>query len=483
MARLLGPGPQARLALHYTSSRQVEGVPGRIVTVWADEARTVPADIAAYDPDHPDTPGAVIPGGMLRVGRDSRLPLFWYPDGVDTVWAGTTADASWQLPADPEARIDALARAQTHNTVGRVNVRDYGATGSGTGDDRAAIQAAIDALPTAGGTVYLPAGLYRVTAPLVLRSNLVLIGDGDGPSLIQQAGADQDLLTGTALNRVVVEKLYLVGTGAGTGSGVNLVKGGNDATPYISMRDVTVESFGRDGVAVENPIVSSFDRVLAMSCGRYGMNLYGQAGGAAGTSSALSACYGNANGAAGIRLLNIVYATMFGCATDHNPIGYLIDGCQGVNLNGSGAEGNATEAVKINGGYGIALVGLWVYDNRGVGVHITGAANTVTVIGSTDNTPNASATNFIKVDAGCHVLLANCSNTSANSLASGTTNVAADAAGGAQFQGYTAILAGGEFDGDLTCYVAAKGIVLTDRNTAAQYRLKVAGGVLGVEAV
>lgn len=46
------------------------------------------------------------------------------------------------------------------------NVLDYGAVGDGATDDTAAIQSAIDAAILAGGSVFLPAGYYRVTASL-----------------------------------------------------------------------------------------------------------------------------------------------------------------------------------------------------------------------------------------------------------------------------------------------------------------------------
>ena len=50
-----------------------------------------------------------------------------------------------------------------------VNVRDFGATGDGLSDDRAAIQAAIDFAITAGESrVYIPAGRYRILAPLLI---------------------------------------------------------------------------------------------------------------------------------------------------------------------------------------------------------------------------------------------------------------------------------------------------------------------------
>ncbi|MEP7098191.1 MAG: glycosyl hydrolase family 28-related protein, partial [Dokdonella sp.] len=54
-----------------------------------------------------------------------------------------------------------------------INVRDKGAKGDGVHDDTAAIQAAIDALPAAGGTVTIPDGNYMIdaTRSIELRSN------------------------------------------------------------------------------------------------------------------------------------------------------------------------------------------------------------------------------------------------------------------------------------------------------------------------
>ena len=59
------------------------------------------------------------------------------------------------------------------------NVKDYGATGNGSANDRDAIQAAIDAANTAGGgIVYLPAGNYRICSKLHMHSYVSLIGAG-----------------------------------------------------------------------------------------------------------------------------------------------------------------------------------------------------------------------------------------------------------------------------------------------------------------
>lgn len=66
-----------------------------------------------------------------------------------------------------------------HGVTDWINVRraPYNATGNGSTDDLAAIQAAIDAASAAGGgTVYLPKGVYRISDSLVLKRGVTLQG-------------------------------------------------------------------------------------------------------------------------------------------------------------------------------------------------------------------------------------------------------------------------------------------------------------------
>lgn len=60
-----------------------------------------------------------------------------------------------------------------------VDVRDFGARGDGSGDDTAAIQAAIGAAENAyNATVLFPNGVFRVTGPIVIRRGVMLTGPG-----------------------------------------------------------------------------------------------------------------------------------------------------------------------------------------------------------------------------------------------------------------------------------------------------------------
>lgn len=61
----------------------------------------------------------------------------------------------------------------------RFNVRDFGARGDGMADDTAAIQAAINAAPNGGSTIYFPAGTYiSNNFQVINRSGLRFEGDG-----------------------------------------------------------------------------------------------------------------------------------------------------------------------------------------------------------------------------------------------------------------------------------------------------------------
>jgi hypothetical protein len=60
-----------------------------------------------------------------------------------------------------------------------INVKDYGATGDGSTDDTAALQAAIDAADTIGANiVFVPYGEYKTTSAIDLYSGIRVVGEG-----------------------------------------------------------------------------------------------------------------------------------------------------------------------------------------------------------------------------------------------------------------------------------------------------------------
>lgn len=102
-----------------------------------------------------------------------------------------------------------------------VTASPFGADPTGALDSTAAIQAAIDyAITLGGGLVYLPAGLYLISAALVLGSSVQLVGAGMTLTEIRQSSLTADFITATSKADVGVAKLTLtsvVGRTAGCG--------------------------------------------------------------------------------------------------------------------------------------------------------------------------------------------------------------------------------------------------------------------------
>lgn len=102
-----------------------------------------------------------------------------------------------------------------------LDVRAFGAVGDGTTDDTSAIQAALNSVPSSGGVVYLPIGVYKVTSDLNLSTNgtMLLGAFADNNAVLQGAilkaasggvGFTNALLN-IAGNRCRAEQLYISG--------------------------------------------------------------------------------------------------------------------------------------------------------------------------------------------------------------------------------------------------------------------------------
>jgi len=56
------------------------------------------------------------------------------------------------------------------------NVKDYGATGNGSTDDRASILSAISAMPSTGGVLFFPAGTYLLSTTITVTKSVSFLG-------------------------------------------------------------------------------------------------------------------------------------------------------------------------------------------------------------------------------------------------------------------------------------------------------------------
>jgi hypothetical protein len=134
-----------------------------------------------------------------------------------------------------------------------INVKDKGAKGNGTHDDTAAFQAAIDALPSAGGTVTVPAGHYMINAlkSIRMRSHTRLQLDANATlEVIPNAKDRYELIKVYKVNNVRIQGGKLLGDRArhkGTagqwGYGINI-----NGAKNVLVQNVKISNFWGDGM-------------------------------------------------------------------------------------------------------------------------------------------------------------------------------------------------------------------------------------------
>lgn len=317
------------------------------------------------------------------------------------------------------------------------NVKNYGAVGDDVTDDRLAIQAAINAAHNqGGGIVYFPGAIYRVQGSLAMYSSITLQGVAMESSVIHFTTGGVDGITGSGLSSCGFEDIGLTGNGSGSSPGtnncgINFDYGSAGNNPFHHFKNVMVKNFGSDGIRIQTAIVCSFEKVYVAYNGGHGFNWY-----EGGTSVNFQACWARQNSLSGWRFKSSVYQSLTGCAADNNGTNYLVIDAQSIGFFGCGSEGALANG-GVYDGYDwyidnssvITLQACWVTDNRKVGIYVTNGASGIS-LNVADNTPNATATSFIKVDSGCTATIYGSHNTTANSLAAGTTNIYDDGASG-----------------------------------------------------
>ena len=139
-----------------------------------------------------------------------------------------------------------------------ISVKDKGAYGDGVHDDTAAIQAAINSLPSTGGTVYIPAGTYLIdtTKKINLRSLMLLDMDPNAilkakTSSVKRAyilyisGKSDVEIAGGQLVGERDTHVYASGTTDEWNHGMQIVQ-----AKRVTVRDLRVSKCTGDGVCI-----------------------------------------------------------------------------------------------------------------------------------------------------------------------------------------------------------------------------------------
>ena len=159
-----------------------------------------------------------------------------------------------------------------------VNVRDWGATGDGTTDDTAAIQAAINYctnLSNRKQTLYFPANepaaYYKVTAPLVVTGRLSIVGDGQFSTTIFGVGLttnqfliDYSLTPAGVVYFSEIKNIAIGHAGPSVANGVRL----KDIS-YMVMKQVYIYNCYEAGLYITgtNCFSNSFEEVTIYNMG------------------------------------------------------------------------------------------------------------------------------------------------------------------------------------------------------------------------
>jgi Pectate lyase superfamily protein len=127
--------------------------------------------------------------------------------GVPTAPTATTGTNTTQIATTAFVNATAIADtpAATFTTNGTVkqtvyNVRDYGAVGDGVTDDTTAINSAISALPTEGGVILFPHGIYLISSTITIKHHgVILLGEGFSSVFADQANQQAGIKGGSVI--------------------------------------------------------------------------------------------------------------------------------------------------------------------------------------------------------------------------------------------------------------------------------------------
>jgi len=206
------------------------------------------ADSIMYEQGYTVTAGSFVVGKIYRIVSVGTTNFTLIGATSNTI--GLHFIATGAGTGDGTAELSQTVEAKLRQYV---SVKDFGAVGNGIVDDTAAIQAAVNSVPSLGGQIFFPQGSYLISSTIILPAskNITLLGEGTAHvnngfygSQIKKAAS----LNGNALeittNGSIIEKLMIQGVAGNGGDGI-LIKASR-----ITLRDVGVYAMGNDGIRI-----------------------------------------------------------------------------------------------------------------------------------------------------------------------------------------------------------------------------------------
>lgn len=243
-----------------------------------------------------------------------------------------------------------------------VKASGYNAKGDGTTDDTSAIQSAINDVETnGGGIVYFPPGTYIITSPLEITSKIHLIGSGMSVSFIKKTNNGTGIYSDDSIITInygldyayycTIENLTLQGLASPTRTayGIHALKTSQCTFRNVYIKDTDYGFYTNnswltvmEGVTVQNS-TSAFKFIPESPADPAAIS---------GTSLIATRCWA-VNTTIGYDIQGLQYSTFNSCACDNSgsdaspAIAYNFKYCQGMTLNGCGAEVIVGEVIKI----------------------------------------------------------------------------------------------------------------------------------------
>jgi hypothetical protein len=235
-----------------------------------------------------------VEGNTLKLdeqGRYTVLPGTTFPEGLPlelfragkALWLGVQPQlaGAGEQPRVPDGKtFDGNPLASGPSPY--LDVKTYGALGNGITDDTTAIQSAINAAASGGGsTVFFPPGVY-LASQIVLTQGISLVGSGMnaspwglGTTLQQKAGVNQHFIVSRGEDGYqhwsVISNVRLMGDPSNTsGAGIHFSVASGEGTKFEHL---LIKGFAAEGIFVWGGVPLCMEDIHAFSNGTYGVNI------------------------------------------------------------------------------------------------------------------------------------------------------------------------------------------------------------------